>query len=175
MKDTFALQLHFELCYCFPVMHLLLLCCNYKPVILHEHTKPLPAGNRAGKRNRVIHAHDEAEHLNKRVLRDRSVKSTDSSTEAAKLSRKRKLEQQGSDVKRRKPGRPPGRPPVLLSPGIAAKGPLPAGWSVSLKDSMKEPGKQYKQYKVCSRDMQDTAKYTVRVAAIAFLRQRVHS
>lgn len=107
------------------------------------------AGNRAGKRNRVIHAHDESEHISKRILRDRSVKSTDgSSATVAKLARKRKLEQQVTDAKKRKPGRPPGRPPVLLSPGVSAKGPLPAGWSVSLKDSRKEPGKQHKQYKV---------------------------
>lgn len=96
----------------------------------------------------MIHAHVENDNITKRILRDRSVKATDGSAAAAKLSRKRKLEQQVNDVKKRKPGRPPGRPPVLLSPGISAKGPLPAGWSVSLKDSKKEPGKQYKQYKV---------------------------
>lgn len=56
-------------------------------------------------------------------------------------------------MKKRKPGRPPGRgpgrPALLHSPGISSKGPLPAGWSVSLKDSKKEIGKKYKQYKVC--------------------------
>ena len=111
------------------------------------------AGNRAGKRNRVIHAFDEHEHLQRvanRNLRDRTVKAPDSAAAASQLHRKRKLEQQENPVKRKKPGRPPGRPPVLLSPGISSKGPLPAGWSVSLKDSKREPGKQYKQYKVGS-------------------------
>lgn len=106
-------------------------------------------GNRAGKRKRVIHAYDE--HELRRSNRDRVTKISDSAPDV-RPGRKRKLEQSGSDVKKRKPGRPPGRgpgrPAVLHSPGISSKGPLPAGWSVSLKDSKKEVGKKYKQYKV---------------------------
>lgn len=105
-------------------------------------------GNRAGKRKRVIHAYDE--HELRRSNRDRVTKISDSAPDV-RSSRKRKLEQSGSDVKKRKPGRPPGRgpgrPALLHSPGISSKGPLPAGWSVSLKDSKKEVGKKYKQYK----------------------------
>jgi hypothetical protein len=107
-------------------------------------------GNRAGKRKRVIHAYDEYEL--RRSNRDRVTKISDSAPDV-RPGRKRKLEQSGSDVKKRKPGRPsgrgPGRPALLHSPGISSKGPLPAGWSVSLKDSKKEVGKKYKQYKVC--------------------------
>ena len=107
-------------------------------------------GNRAGKRKRVIHAYDE--HELRRSNRDRVTKISDSAPDV-RSSRKRKLEQSGSDVKKRKPGRPPGRgpgrPALLHSPGVSSKGPLPAGWSVSLKDSKKEVGKKYKQYKVC--------------------------
>ena len=106
-------------------------------------------GNRAGKRKRVIHAYDE--HELRRSNRDRVTKISDSAHDV-RPGRKRKLEQSGSDVKKRKPGRPsgrgPGRPALLHSPGISSKGPLPAGWSVSLKDSKKEVGKKYKQYKV---------------------------
>lgn len=96
----------------------------------------LLAGNRAGKRNRVIHAFDEHEHLQRianRNLRDRTVKNnTDSLAAAAKLQRKRRLEHQDNNVKRRKPGRPPGRCVVLpqeTSPCSSnkAKG-IPSAW-----------------------------------------------
>lgn len=102
-------------------------------------------GNRAGKRKRVI--------LDESDLR-RSSREKLAKPDPAPLSkpgRKRKLEQAGPDLKKRKPGRPPGRgpgrPPLLHSPSISSKGPLPAGWSVTLKDSKKEIGKRFKQYK----------------------------
>ena len=87
-------------------------------ILLPDHIHwPLLAGNRAGKRNRVIHPFDEHEHLQRianRNLRDRTAKNnTDSLAAAAKLQRKRRLEPQENDVKRRKPGRPPGRCVVL--------------------------------------------------------------
>lgn len=105
-------------------------------------------GNRAGKRKRVIHAYEENEL--RRSNREKLAKSSDSAP-LPRPGRKRKLEQSSSDLKKRKPGRPPGRgpgrPAALHSPGISSKGPLPAGWSVSLKISKKEMGKTFKQYK----------------------------
>ncbi len=96
--------------------------------------------------------HDYEDNELRRSNRDKVSKSSDPAP-AAKPGRKRKLEQTGSELKKRKAGRPPsrgpGRPPALHSPGISSKGPLPAGWSVSLKDSKKEIGKKFKQYKVC--------------------------
>lgn len=109
----------------------------------------LSSGNRAGKRKRVIQTFDEGEL--RRSLRDKPAK-TSEPVLPARPGRKRRADQAGPDMKKRKPGRPPGRgpgrPPVLHSPGISSKGPLPTGWSVSLKDSEKEIGKKFKQYKV---------------------------
>lgn len=112
----------------------------------------LSSGNRAGKRKRVIQTYDEGEL--RRSLRDKPAKIGEPVL-PARPGRKRKADQGGPDMKKRKPGRPPGRgpgrPPVLHSPGISSKGPLPSGWSVSLKDSRKEIGKKFKQYKVISQ------------------------
>ena len=112
----------------------------------------LSSGNRAGKRKRVIQTYDEGEL--RRSLRDKPAKIGEPVL-PARPGRKRKADQGGPDIKKRKPGRPPGRgpgrPPVLHSPGISSKGPLPSGWSVSLKDSKNEIGKKYKQYKVISQ------------------------
>ena len=121
----------------------------------HEHTsnmfwslksQHLPLGNRAGKRKRVILDESDLRRSN----REKIVKPDPALM--SKPGRKRKLEQAGPDLKKRKPGRPPGRgpgrPPLLHSPGISSTGPLPAGWSVTLKDSKKEIGKRFKQYKV---------------------------
>lgn len=109
----------------------------------------LSSGNRAGKRKRVIQTFDEGEL--RRSLRDKPAKISDPVL-PARPGRKRRADQAGPEMKKRKPGRPPGRgpgrPPVLHSPGISSKGPLPSGWSVSLKDSKKEIGKKFKQYKV---------------------------
>ena len=114
----------------------------------------LCSGNRAGKRKRVIQTYDEGEL--RRSLRDKPAKIGEPVL-PARPGRKRKADQTGPDMKKRKPGRPPGRgpgrPPVLHSPGISSKGPLPSGWSVSLKDSKKEIGKKLKQYKVISKDL----------------------
>ncbi|KAL3149926.1 hypothetical protein ABBQ38_013290 [Trebouxia sp. C0009 RCD-2024] len=103
-------------------------------------------GNRAGKRKRVIQTYDDSEL--RRSLRDKPTKITE--PVLAKPGRKRRTDQAGPDVKRRKPGRPPGRgpgrPPMLHSPDIYSKGPLPSGWVVSLKESTKEIGRKFKQY-----------------------------
>lgn len=119
--------------------------CSHKSVFPCQ---SLSSGNRAGKRKRVIQTYDESEL--RRSFRDKPTKNSE--PVLAKPGRKRKTDQAGPDVKRRKPGRPPGRgpgrPPILHSPDISTKGPLPPGWSVSLKESKKEIGRKFKQYKV---------------------------